>query len=340
MLKRIKATDLQVGMHVVLSAGWLNHPFLKNSFRINSEGQIKKILESGLEDVMIDTQKGIFSAPAGKSTRTGAGMGETGNEIEIPVEWEPEKLVPSDLLEALRDSGMDSREKAGAIYRSSITLMEKLLKDPVAKNIREAKTGIKEIVDIILSETSTARELLKITTHDLYTYTHSVNVGVLAVLLSKSVPKSIPGGLAGQDMHELGAGFFLHDLGKVRVDSNIINKRGPLTPEEMEEVKKHPQKGCEMVSEAGELTEECRAIILQHHERFDGSGYPMGLKGHEIPLSGYICAVADVFDAITSNRSYQKSLTTFQALNYMKEKLEGKFYKQVFDEFVLLFAPR
>ncbi len=333
VLKRIKTTDLRAGMHVVLPSGWLNHPFLKNSFRIRSAGQIKKLIDAGLEEVMVDPAKGIFGPPD-----AGTGGSEETGEIksEAPDKWEPDKLVPRVLLEAVRDPGMEPGEKAGVVYRSSITLMERLLEEPGAENVKEAKKGIKEVVDMILGEPRTAQELLKITTHDFYTYTHSVGVGVLAVLLSKS----FAGSLAGQDMLELGAGFFLHDLGKVQVDNDIINKRGKLTPEEMEEIKTHPQKGRDMIAEAGELTDECRIIIMQHHERIDGSGYPLGIKGDEIHLLGHICAVADVYDALTSTRSYQRRLTTYQALKYMKENLEDRFLKAVFDELVLLFAPQ
>ncbi len=345
MLKRVKISELRPGMHVVLPAGWLKHPFLKNSFTIRSEGQIKKLKESGLEYVMIDPRKGAlrfshaFSLDDAWGQRSGeedqTGGGARAVLMEAPGRWEPDKLVPRSLLDAIRNSGMGPAEKAGVVYRSSLTLMERLFEEPRAENIKEAKKAIKDVVDLILCEPSTANELLKITVHDFYTYTHSVNVGVLAVLLSKSFTD----GLAGEDMHELGAGFFLHDLGKVKVDSSIINKRGKLTPEEMEEIKKHPQTGCDMVTEAGELSRECRTIIMQHHERIDGSGYPVGLKDREILLAGHICAVADVYDALTSTRSYQRRLTAFQALKYMKESLEGKFLKEAFEELVLLFAP-
>ena len=339
MLKKVKTPDLRTGMYVVLPSGWLKHPFLKNNFTIKSRGQIKKLIDSGLEDVMIDTEKGLydFALPDAGPWPSGAEGEDTGEiRIEVPGKWEPDKLVPHALLEAVRDPGMAPAEKAGVVYQSSLTLMERLLEEPRAENIKEAKKVIKEVVDLILCEPQTAQELLKITSHDVYTYMHCVNVGVLSVLLSKS----FAGSLAQGDIHELGAGFFLHDLGKVQVDSAIINKRGDLTPKEMEEIRKHPQKGCEMVTEAGELTDECRTIIMQHHERIDGSGYPLWLRGGDILLPGHICAVADVYDALTSTRSYQKRLTTFQALKYMKEKLEGKFLKEVFEELVRIFAPK
>jgi hypothetical protein len=102
-------------------------------------------------------------------------------------------------------------------------------------------------------------------------------------------------------MHELGAGFFLHDLGKVEVDASIINKPGKLTEEEMSRMRQHPHMGYKLLYETNELTHECKKIVLQHHERYDGKGYPNGLQGNDIHLYGRICSIADVFDALEVN---------------------------------------
>jgi len=108
-------------------------------------------------------------------------------------------------------------------------MMSRLLEHPTAENIAETKKGIAEIVNLILTDEATNLHLLRITSHDHYTYTHSLAVGLLSVSLAKVLFKRSQ----GHDMHELGAGFFLHDLGKVKVDAAIINKPGKLTEEEM-----------------------------------------------------------------------------------------------------------
>jgi HD-GYP domain-containing protein (c-di-GMP phosphodiesterase class II) len=141
-------------------------------------------------------------------------------------------------------------------------------------------------------------------------------------------------------MHELGAGFFLHDLGKVRVDPAIINKRGSLNEEEMKKVRIHPYQSYLMLKEANQLSNECSIIALQHHEREDGKGYPKGLKHDEIHTYGRICCIADVFDALTAERSYKAKLTAFEALKIMKEEMLDHFHKEIFEEFVLLFNSR
>jgi HD-GYP domain-containing protein (c-di-GMP phosphodiesterase class II) len=140
------------------------------------------------------------------------------------------------------------------------------------------------------------------------------------------------------NVHELGAGFFLHDLGKVRIDPAIINKPGRLTEEEMETMKTHANQSYKMLKETNQLSEECGIIALQHHERQDGTGYPKGLKGDEIHIYGRVCCIADVYDALTAERSYKAKLTSFEALRLMKEKMIDHFQKDMFEKFVKLFT--
>ena len=113
-------------------------------------------------------------------------------------------------------------------------------------------------------------------------------------------------------MNELGTGFFLHDLGKVNINQDILNKPGRLTDEEMNEVKRHPAQGFKILNETKHLTEESKLIVLQHHERQDGKGYPKGLKGEAIHIYGRICSIADVYDALTSDRPYRKKCPLLQ----------------------------
>jgi HD-GYP domain-containing protein (c-di-GMP phosphodiesterase class II) len=148
--------------------------------------------------------------------------------------------------------------------------------------------------------------------------------------------KALLGDLNAHDMHEITAGFFLHDLGKVNIRPQVINKRGRLTDAEMRHVRTHPEKGYKLLEKAGEMTEEARVIILQHHERIDGSGYPKQLKGNQIHIYAKICSITDVFDALTAERSYKKGLPPFDALRLMKTKMAGQFDKNFFAAFVQL----
>jgi len=211
--------------------------------------------------------------------------------------------------------------------------MNRLLENPTSKAIGEGKKGIANVVDMILSDNETSSRLMDITSHDFYTYSHSVNVGILSVLLSKKLYT----GSTDHDMHKLGAGFFLHDLGKVRVDPAIINKPGRLTEAEMFQMRIHPYQSYKILKETDHLTEEAKIIALQHHERDDGTGYPRRLRGDEIHEYGWICCIADVFDALTAKRSYKKAKKPIEALKIMKEEMLGHFNKKIFQNFVKLF---
>lgn len=331
MLKTINARDLKVGMYVILSQKWFtfDHPFLRNQFKIKSQEQIDRIIDYGIVNVLIDTEK---SSQTVENIET---VTETDVNITIPEKWEPEKLIPEEFRDVINDKSLPPEEKAKAIYRLSLDVMNKLLKSPSAQHIKEFKEGIADMVDLIIVDDETSGCLLNITSHDFYTYTHSVNVGVYSILLSKALFKNS----TVHNMRELGAGFFLHDIGKTKVSFAVINKKGKLTDDEMNEMRTHPSEGYKILSDANQLSEECKIIVMQHHEKYDGTGYPLGIKGDDIHVYGRICSVADVFDALTSERPYKTRLNPFAALKLVKEEMIDHFQKEIFEEFVSIFRP-
>ncbi len=327
MINKVKTKDIKLGMYVLLPKKWFAHPFLKNEFIIDSPGQIAKLLEAGIAEVSIDTERSIFPREETK-------VKVVSEAIKASQSITPARpIIPPDLQEAIHDKKMPPAQKAQAIKHHSVVMIQRLMENPSRESITEAKKGISEVVDVVLAEDSTNQQLLALTTHDYNTYVHSVNVGLLAISLAKSIFK----GSDIHDMHELGAGFFLHDIGKVKVDINIILKPAVLTDEEMLEIRKHPQYGYDILKQTNQSSEECRKVVSQHHERDNGRGYPHGLKGDEIHLYGRICSLADVFDALSAKRPYKQSLRPFEALNVMKEEMLEHFHKELFQKFVLLF---
>jgi HD-GYP domain-containing protein (c-di-GMP phosphodiesterase class II) len=320
MIKSIKSSELKIGMFIELPHAWKAHPFLKNSFTISSQRQIDKIIAYGIKEVNINEDKGI-------TTR------ET-----IPEEVLPEKkfagpIVPEELKEAIHDKKMAAEPKAQVVHWHSVNMMNKLWDNPTGEKISEFKKGIFDVVDLILEDDATNHHLLRLTSHDYNTYIHSVNVGVLAISLAKAFFAKED----KHDMHALGAGFFLHDIGKVYIDDAIINKPGKLTEDEMNTMRKHPGMGFRLLNETKQIGMESRLIVLQHHERENGTGYPRKMRGDEIHIYGRICSVADVFDALVSKRPYKEMLQPFEALKVMKEEMLDHFHKEVFEKFVLLF---
>ncbi len=327
MFKKVKKQDLRIGMFVILPPGFMQHKFQKHQLLIENEELLENMLRLGLDDYTVD----VTRSPYFKVRE----IEKKEEHIYVPEDWDATReLIPYQLKEVIRDKKIEPQKKAGIVYTTSVKIMEKLMDSPTTENIRQYKDGVNDMVSMILGEPATSNFLLGITSHDFYTYTHSVNVGVLSLMLAKKLfSKS-----SSHDMNELGAGFFLHDLGKTRIQQNIITKEGKLTVEEFDEMKKHPNFGYVMLKDAMDLSNEIKVIVQQHHERYDGSGYPYGLYGDDIHLYGRLCCIADVYDALTSRRPYKQSMTPFQALTLMKKEMIHHFDTEMFEKFVLLFA--
>jgi HD-GYP domain-containing protein (c-di-GMP phosphodiesterase class II) len=323
----IPVSELKIGMYIVLNLPWYAHPFLRNEFIISSEDEIKKIRGLGLKTLLIEPAKSkipaaleaIVDAPANGETET----------IKPGT-----SIVPDELLAVIRDIHLPPEKKARLMQQHSITMMKNLLGSPTAGNIKAVKKGMSEIVDLILRDDKTTFYLINITDHDYYTYTHSVNVGFLAIALAKQLFRHSD----DHDLHALGAGFFLHDLGKVKITLDIINKPGRLTDEEMKEMKRHPSLGFFLLQEVKQMTKELKMIVLQHHEKMNGTGYPMGIRSEDIHVYGRICAIADIFDALTSKRPYKNQMPSFVALKLMRDEMvPHHINKELFEKFIPLF---
>ncbi|MDD5591081.1 MAG: diguanylate cyclase [Dehalococcoidales bacterium] len=161
---------------------------------------------------------------------------------------------------------------------------------------------------------------------DHYTYGHSKKVSNYAVALAEAL------GLSEEVIETIRAAGLLHDVGKIAVPDSTLNKSGPLNNDEWELIQAHPKLGIEILRHVIDLV-NCIPIILHHHERYDGSGYPNGLKGDTIPLESRILAIADAFDAITSPRPYRKQLPVPEALSELKRCAGTQFDAKLVDVF-------
>ena len=325
--KTIPVSELKIGMYVILDLAWFEHPFLKNQFIISTADEIKKIKGLELRAIQIDLARSRIS-PASESHAEKEAIPEIETvNPDMPV-------VPAELLAVVHDTHLPPEKKAELVRQHSLTMMKRLLEHPTAANIQNVKRATSYLVDLILKDDETTSFLINITSHDYTTYIHSVDVGVMAIALAKTVFRHSN----NHDLHALGAGFFLHDLGKIHVNLNIINKPGKLSVDEMDEMKRHPVLGFSVLQEAKQITTELKLIVLQHHEKLNGSGYPYGLRGDDIHIYGRICAIADIFDAMTSKRPYKKPMPSFTALKAMRdEMIPHSLQKDLFEKFVMLF---
>lgn len=173
------------------------------------------------------------------------------------------------------------------------------------------KKVVNTIVDELLANENIMINLLDIRTADEYTFAHSVNVAVLSIVVGKAL------GYNQLRLRDLGVGAVLHDIGKIAIPNEILNKPKKLNDDEMKIMKEHTIRGYEILKKYDDISSLSKIVALLHHERLDGSGYPFGKKGNDIHEFAKIVAVADIYDAMTSSRIYKKKIHTNQAVEYL-----------------------
>ncbi len=185
------------------------------------------------------------------------------------------QYLESNFQNIISDTRLSSNEKTQIVHSAATNLVKDLFNNPRSGNVERTKKFAFNMVDYVLKDTKAAHSLLKIAVHEYYTYTHSVNVAAVGTLFAKNL------GLDDDDLKGFCSGILLHDVGKTRISTDILNKKGKLTKEEFEEIKKHPELGIEVLNETGAEFKEESIITIQHHENDDGTGYPYGLKKDE-----------------------------------------------------------
>lgn len=306
MIKRIQVQELRIGMYVhKLEVFWLKHPLVHNAMLLTTDDQIQVIAENGIKDVWIDLSKG-----------RGPDQTDTGEESEQPA--------------AVRATSMyEEVEQAQAICLHAKGQVMGMFND--ARLGRTIDTvGTLPLVDAINGSISrhpaALLSVVRLKTHDDYTYLHSVAVCALMVSLARQLE------LEESQVRRAGTAGLLHDVGKAAVPVDILNKPGKLTEAEFEVMKQHPLAGADLLRRSGGA-EDLQDVALHHHEKVNGSGYPYGLKGNDISLLARMAAVCDVYDAVTSDRPYKAGWNPASAMQQMAS-WEGHFDRKVFYAFV------
>ena len=209
----------------------------------------------------------------------------------------------------------------------------KAIKSLKRLNIDDCIYVANNIVEEIRESESMIVETINLSTYDNYTYTHSVNVDILAVVLGVAC------GLRDDELRKLSQAALLHDIGKTCVPIEILNKPAPLTEEEWEEMKKHPLYGYNMLKDNYDVSSVTRNAILSHHENVDGSGYPRHLTAENIHLFAKIIHIADVYDALITKRIYKDAMNPADALEYLMGNAEHLFDKELVAIFMDYIAP-
>lgn len=245
--------------------------------------------------------------------------------------------VKTDLLEAalaLKEKSSlisDIDEKLFFVYSTVSEVMESIFLSGSEKlPIEVLSVCVDEIISVLRCEANVLPIILKMMPDDYSIQSHSTNVAYFSAILGIMLK------MKNQELADLTFAALLHDIGKLRIETAILDKPSSLEEDEFESVKHHSQMGCEILEENGIGNQTILSGILHHHERLDGSGYPDQLRGKLIPKTSRIIGVCDVFDALTTNRTFRKNYTSFEALMLMKQQMHKQFDEKLIDLFIQL----
>ncbi len=226
----------------------------------------------------------------------------------------------------VEDSKSEGIEIPDAIAERTRTSCKQILQNTIQQfsisdrlETRELEACVNTVISEILKNPDIQVSLNDIASNDEYTYTHSVSTMVYALMIARKLNYS------EQKLIILGMGTLLHDIGKMLIDKDVMFKESALTKQEYEYVKMHALYGYQALRRITVLPEQVRQIAYQHHERLDGSGYPQGLRGEELNEYIRIVSIADVYDALTTDRCYRKRWPANKAMDYLLERTEKEF---------------
>ena len=314
MLKKIPAEHVCLGMHLQAFCGaWMDHPFWRSKFVLTDPKDVALIRDCAVREVWIDIGKGLDIAPSLDVATS------TAEEVPTPAPVIQEKTSFND--EVKRAARICAKGKEAVISMFQEARMGKAIEAEAAMPL------VEEISNSILRNPGALISLARLKTADDYTYLHSVAVCALMIALARQL------GLSDDETRDAGMAGLLHDLGKALIPMEILNKPGKLTDGEFTIVKTHPKKGYELLLTATGVSEITKDVCLHHHEKIDGSGYPMGLNSETMSLYAKMGAVCDVYDAITSNRPYKAGWDPAESIKRMAE-WKGHFDPTVFQAFV------
>ncbi|MEW5722172.1 MAG: HD-GYP domain-containing protein [Thermodesulfobacteriota bacterium] len=335
--KKIPTKDLKVGMFVEdVGRSWLRHPWLKKKKLVTDQETVKELLEYGISEVVIDLARSVTLAQIGREVepaRPPADEVETGAQSRGPAGIEelerrktPRPETPGEPVHVL-----DEMPQARQAYRRALDVTREFITEARAGRkveVEKAQETVEQMIDSVFRNRGALLALTNLRKYDEYTFTHSLNVSVLAVSMGRHLD------LRRSDLRRLGLGAMFHDLGKTGIPNAILNKPGPLTEEEFEIIKKHPVIGAQIMERHQGVSPYMVDMVRHHHERLDGSGYPDGLSGGQLEPHVLISGLSDIYDALSSDRAYHKGLPPHQALRVLFTLRDKQFPANLLDRFI------
>lgn len=307
-LEEVDIDDVKLGMYIEDVIEGDDRLVVSENRKIRSTDQIEDLKGKGVKKVRINLQKGEDLGRVAKVSGDHHQFEAPKREVEYFKELDKAVEVHKDGLERT-------------------TEVLKAIREGKPFSIATIKTAAEDIVQSIMRNPDALLSLSQLKDYDNYTFMHSVNVAILIV--SAAYQLDYP----GDRLVEIGTGGLLHDIGKMRVPEKILNKPGKLTDSEFAVIKRHPELGMESILDQRGVSDIAKKVVLQHHERYNGRGYPFGIKGERIHEVGLISAVADVYDALTSDRIYKAAWTPQKALATIFQQRDRDYCSRIVDLF-------
>ena len=306
-IKRVRVDQLKQGMYIHdLNCGWLQHGFLRQQFLLKSDGQIDKMHHQGMHDVYIDTDKGADLPGALTEAEVQQGL-----QVQLEASGTQGASLPVARVPQKEESAAARR-----ILGEAQGVVKDMMQDiRLGKQVDPAKALIvvDDINASVLRNPGALLSLGRIKQADTYTFQHCVSVCALMVSFAHAL------GLDAASVQEAGLGGLLHDVGKMKIPNEVLNKPGRLTEAEFTIMKSHAALSRELLEGTPGISETVIRIASEHHEKMGGCGYPYGLSGAQISQQGRMAAIVDVYDALTSNRVYHKGMEPSDALKKLLE---------------------
>jgi HD-GYP domain-containing protein (c-di-GMP phosphodiesterase class II) len=321
MIKQIRTEQLKPGMYIHdLNCGWLDHPFVSSTFKVQDQATIDKIINLGIRELYIDTVKGadVRAAPTEQ---------EVNADLERRLQEIAEKQAAKPVVTELREEAARARRLHGEANKVMRNVMGDIRLGQTIQ-VDRVMPLIENTVESIFRNQDALLPLVRLKTHDDYTFEHSVGVCALLVAFGRAMqlPKEV--------IREVALGGLLHDVGKACVPDEILNKPAKLSEEEFVQMQKHVVLGIGLLHNTAGISDIAMQVVGEHHERFDGTGYPNKQVGEKISVYGQMAAIVDVYDAISSERVYHKGMPPSQALKKLLEWSNHHFSPQLVKTFI------
>lgn len=319
---RISVKGLRPGMYLVrLDRPWLETPHKLQGFRLKTEDEVSEVARYS-RYVYVDTRKGSAPEP-------GYILHDSSVERDKPLkETLPEMgSVTYEDVTTLSDEMADAKSASESLESATRTVLADL-KEGKNLDLSALRSGVQAMIDSIIRNPEALAWLAKVKSADVYTYHHSLGASIWAATFARHL------GLPREDIETLALGGLLLDVGKIRLSPELLRAESRLSPDQVLTMRRHVEHSMEILEKVPDLDQRVLSMVATHHERYDGSGYPNGLQGEEIPLFGRIAGIVDTYDAITSVRAYAKPMSPHGAVALLYDWRGVDFQEELVEQFI------